>query len=61
MIIHNYATIKSLPSVIVRIGVGVQIWVGVGKKSLLWRDIVEQALLLHLLREQSHLRLSSLS
>lgn len=61
MIIQNYATIKSLPSVIVRIGVGVQIWVGVGKHSLLWRDIVEQTLLLHLLREQSHLRLSSLS
>ena len=54
MIIHNYATIKSLPSVIVRIGV----W----KHSLLWRDIVEQTLLLlHLLREESNLRLSILT
>lgn len=60
MIIHNYATIKSLPSVIVRIDVGVDIWIGVRKHSLLWRDIVEQALLLDLLREKSHLGLSVL-
>ena len=41
MIIHNYATIKSLPSVIVRIDVRVDIWIGVGEHSLLRRNIVE--------------------